>query len=258
MLKKYVFGAILFVLIAMTVVAMLHQSHIKQNKTAEYGGQLYSAGDSKEGKLVKLWIGTRKMQDTLGGNNIYADYYKQVKTIEIDRPDEAAAIKSTERDILKKYARYRAAEKAGISVSEKELKEHVKNVLKDMRSSDDYRRIDNLYRRQGTTFEKEYIANRRWNLYDATSKKLSECIVQGDPKCSKGNLSDLDTAKGQDKLVSDYRRTKEGVALEKALRSCEEALKKYGSNAKAVKKYYGSEFDFSFDQQLDTTAELQS
>ena len=247
MAKKYVLVAILFVLIATTVVAIVHQNHVQRNKTAEYGGQLYSAGDSKEEKLVKLWIGTRKMQDTLGGDNIYADYYKQVKTIEIDRPDEAAAIKSTQRDIFKKYARYRYAEKAGISVSEKELKEHVKNVLKDMRCSDDYRRIDNLYRKQGTTFEKEYIANRRWNIYDATSKKLSECIVRGNLKCPKGNLSDLDTAKGQDKLVSDYRRTKEGIALEKAMRDCEEALKKYGSNAKAVKKYYGSEFVFSFD-----------
>ena len=188
MAKKYVLAAILFILIAMTVVVIVHQSHVKRNKTAEYGGQLYSAGDSKEEKLVKLWIGTRKMQDTLGGDNIYADYYKQVKTIEIDRSDEAAAIKSTERDIFNKYARYRAAKKAGISVSEKELKEHVKDVLKDMRRSDDYRRIDNLYRKQGTTFEKEYMANRRWNLYDATSKKLSECIVQGDFRCSKGFL----------------------------------------------------------------------
>ena len=46
-------------------------------------------------------------------------------------------------------------------------------------------------------------------------------------------------------VTSARRRSRRRKALRKALRDCRIALKKYGSNARAVKRHYGSSLDFA-------------
>lgn len=243
--RKAVVVLLVLSVAALAVGAIVYKNRQSRRKADSYGGEFYRDGDGRDGKVMKLLIGTRKMQDTLGEDNIYPDYYKQVKMAVMNDSDQGEAFRSTERNMLENYALYRTAEKRGFAVSEKELKRHVDKVLKGMEKSGDYKKLDAMYRGQGTTFKKEYIANRRWNIYDATFKKWDDSIIAGNPGRIKGDDAGGDIAKGREKLVAAYHNTEEGKALRKALRDCRIALKKYGSNARAVKRHYGSSLDFA-------------
>lgn len=214
--------------IAVLIIGLL----IKQKSGAADYKDYYSANDTKETKIVKLWIGTRKMQDALGEKSLYPEYYRQVKTMEINGAKKEEILKKTEQDIIERYALYHNAKNKGFYASDKEVRRHVDFVISEMKKSDDYSKIEVIYEKEGTTFEKEYRANIRWNRFDATIKKWEKYFIK---KASKNGAA-ASIEKKRRGIVAAYKKTDEYEALDKTLKECKKVLNRYGGNYEEIKK----------------------
>lgn len=234
MKKKQILVTFVLLLIAAILIAGYY---LTQWACADYGEDFYKESDSVESKMVSLLIGTRQMQDVMGGESIYPEFYRQVKTHMINGEKEDKAIEEAKESMGERCALFRHAEKQGYKATEKETNSYVCTVLQTMKKSEDYNRLNKIYEKNGTTMEKEYRADNRKNVRDASIKKWEDYLIKS------GESRKL--TEETERVTDEYRKTESYASLENALRKCEEAFKKYGSNGKKVVEEYGKELDWT-------------
>lgn len=233
MKKKQIVAIVALLLI---VAIAITGYYLMQRKGADYGGDFYKDKDSAESKMVRLMIGTRQMQDAMGEESMYPEFYLQVKTHMINGEEEDKAIQETKESLVERIALFHHATKQGYKATEKETNHYVNSVLHAMKKSEDYSRLNKLYEQNGTTMEKEYRANNRKNVRDATIKKWENHLSDS------GNSSKL--TEETESVTDAYEKTESCASLEKSLRKCEKAFKEYGSNGEKVKEMYGNGIDW--------------
>lgn len=219
------------ILVVIAIVILLGVLVFFQRTATAYGEDFYSSDASNDEKIVKLWVGSQKMQDTMGEDNLYPYFYKQVKTAEIAGTKNTEALSDTESDIMEKEALYRYAQNHKGAVSEKELDSYVDKELKTIKTSDDYDKLNKLYQGEGTSFDNEYKANVRWNRYNATLSKWRSSV----------EAEKADSLENE--IVEKYSSSSEGKTLREKLDKCEQAYETYGSNAEKVLEEYEDELD---------------
>lgn len=221
-----------FVLLLIAAI-LITGYYLTQRASADYGKDFYKESDSVESKMVSLLIGTRQMQDVMGEASIYPEFYRQVKTHMINGEKEDKAIKDAKESMIERCALFQHAKKQGFEATEKETDRYIDSVLQTMKKSEDYNRLNKFYVQNDTTMEKEYRADNRKNVRDASIKKWEDYLI------ASGESNKL-TEKTEN-ITEEYRKTESYASLEKALQKCEEAFKKYGSNGKKVTEEYGKE-----------------
>ena len=240
-LKKSSICIIGLLLLAVTVAVGIYAYHY--TRINGYGKVFYSNGDSKIEKDVKLFVGTRRMAGQMGTDSIYPYYYDKVKGLELAGEAEIKAIKFAEKDIIKKNAFYKEAVSKGYKVSDGELKILVKKKIAAIKKSKDYPKIKDAYERAGTTIEKEYDKNQRYNRiyftiekWDEDNKKHLEEVHQSTPEDTSANLSQ--EREHYEKLIlKKFKSSRDFVILKRALKYCRASFKKYGSNVEGAKHY---------------------
>lgn len=228
--KKYLNKIFIIIVLLVVVVGL----YIIRKKDSTGNGNYYDESNSKNVKIVKLWIGVNDMRDKLGELNIYPDYYLQVKTGEIIGKTKKQSIKETENAIIEKEALYRNALSKGSRLSKKEVNRGLKKMLKEMKLDKD-NKLKRIYKSQNTTLEKEFKRNKRWYIYDMTLRKWEDNFLLNADK----NKLKSETRK----VIKAFKKTAKYKKIKKAFNFCREALSKYGNDVIKIKQVYGNKLN---------------
>ncbi|MDY2960247.1 MAG: hypothetical protein SOR72_05550 [Hornefia sp.] len=240
-LKKSSIFIIAILLLTAAVAVGIYAYHY--TKVNGFGKVFYDENDSKIEKEVKLFVGAREMARQMGYDSIYPYYYNKVKGLEIDGEVEIKAIKLAEKDIIKKNAFYKEAVINGYKVSDSELKILVRNEIAKIKKSKNYGEIRAAYEKAGTTIEKEFNKNQRYNIihftiekWDKDNQKRFKEAHESTPEDTGVNVSQK--KEHYEKLVmKKFKSSRDFVVLSRALKYCRAGFKKYGSNVTGAKHY---------------------
>lgn len=240
-LKKSSVCIIGVLLLIIAIAISIYAYHY--TKINGYGKVFYSNDDSKIEKTVKLFVGSRQMASSMGGDSIYPYYYNKIKALEIDGEAEIKAIKLAEKDIIKKNAFYKEAIQKGYKVSDAELKVLVKKKIGEIKKSKDYGKIKEAYEKAGTRIEKEFEKNQRYNRiyftiekWDKDNQKLLKEAHESTPEDTSANLSQ-EKEHYERVVLKKFKASRDFVVLKRALKYCRASFKKYGSNVNGAKHY---------------------
>lgn len=196
--------------------------------SSKIGGDFYAENDSRLIKDAKLDVGTRKMSEKLGADNIYPRYYKAVKEYELAGASESEARKQTSDSIIRQEALLQYAAEHHLTVSEKMLKKRMNDELKDMKTADNYGEYVKAYKCAGSSFEKEYLKNTALDYVIYTDDNVYRSFIK--------NHTEKEWTTFQHNVIKTYCRSQDYRTLSRALEVCKIDMMKYGTNTEGLKQ----------------------
>lgn len=187
--------------------------------------QITEAEDFEE--LGKIYSQTMALDKALGKDTPYTRVYLCLETGKMIGHAEEDSFQTAKEFITLTRAIEWYAEKNGISVSEKEVDDYMKECFAEVEKADVYVKYDQALRKYGFTFKEYYFQFPelyRWQY-----------IVQG-PLHEDGKEADTD------RIVQAYKETGEYDSLLQLLIRCREACGEWGNDVEKLQDaeiYYG-------------------
>lgn len=191
--------------------------------------------------FAALQVEKTQLQSELGQNSIYPEFNSSVKEEKLLGKNETTAIKDTKNDMMEQEALYWHAVNHGMQMTDEEVQKRIEAAIADARTAENYQEIEDACKAAGTTFEATMLENKEQYKKEYTISDLYNETFDAFTK-GKLELSDEDLKGWEahwqafvDKIVENYKKTKNFTILDKALDKSEKLVREKITDQKAIK-----------------------
>lgn len=150
MRKKVCILAAVFVLILALCSCTTGEKKAAEDAKARWEKLSMTERYEELGKVEKQVI---NLQKALGGNTPYPELYRNMYVGMLTGKEKTDSLDGGTFSILREQAVFWYGKKEGISDTDAEVDQYVKDSIKELRSSEEFDLIDQAYRKSGITFE---------------------------------------------------------------------------------------------------------